>query len=411
VRVNGTVDDLTRLTSADLFASVSLPSMSELDGFLNQDLPDFPFSMEVSFSGTGSQFTLDPLKANLGPNDLSGKISIDLKDGPIIEGRISSDFLDIAWLTKIDKDDQATAETDGRVFPDSPILYAKFGNAKIDLGLSVDHLILDYTELNGVRLDLSLREDYFRIDSFEFTGPLGETLSGKLAISHSDAQTQLDFEMEADELRLGLATAKDQDISTYPPTSISMEINGKGATWHQLASSLNGRIRIVQGKGLIANAGLELLFSDLLSKLFNTLNPIAKKSMYTELDCAIINATIDSGKVLVDPIIFHTEQITILSGGQIDLETEEINLEFQTKVRKGIGISASMAINPFIKLGGTLSSPIIELNPTGVAFSGSVAIATAGLSLIGKSLFDRFLSSKDPCGEALKKLDKAKKTS
>ena len=81
-RVNGTVDDLTRLTSADLFASVSLPSMSELDGFLNQDFPDFPFSMEVSFSGTGSQFTLDPLKTNLGPNDLSGKISIDLKDRP-----------------------------------------------------------------------------------------------------------------------------------------------------------------------------------------------------------------------------------------------------------------------------------------------------------------------------------------
>jgi len=40
-----------------------------------------------------------------------------------------------------------------------------------------------------------------------------------------------------------------------------------------------------------------------------------------------------------------------------------------------------------------------------VAFSGSVAIATAGLSLIGKSLFDRFLSSKDPCEQALKKLD------
>ena len=408
-RVNGTVDDLTRLTSADLFASLSLPSMSELDGFLNQDFPDFPFSMEVSFSGTGSQFTLDPLKTNLGPNDLSGKISIDLKDGPIIEGRISSDFLDIASLTKIDKGDQAAVETDGRVFPDSPIPYAKFGSAKIDLDLSADRLILDYTELDGVRLYLSLREDYFRIDSFEFTGPLGETLSGMLAISHSDAETQLDFEMEGDELRLGLAAAKDQDISTYPPTSISMEINGKGATWHQLASSLDGRIRIVQGKGLIANAGLELLFSDLLSELFNTLNPFAKKSIYTELDCAVINAAIDSGKVLVDPIIIHTEQITILSGGRIDLETEKINLEFQTKLRKGIGISAGMAINPFIKLGGTLSSPTIELDPAGVAFSGSVAIATAGLSLIGKSLFDRFLSSKDPCEEALKKLDNAEK--
>ena len=148
-----------------------------------------------------------------------------------------------------------------------------------------------------------------------------------------------------------------------------------------------------------------MLFSDLLSELFNTLNPFAEKSVYTKLDCAVINAEINSGKVLVDPIIFHTEQITILSGGQIDLETEKLDLEFQTKVRKGIGISTSMVINPFIKLGGTLSESTIELDPAGVAFSGSVAVATVGLSLVGKSLFDRFISNKDPCGEALKKLN------
>ena len=111
--------------------------------------------------------------------------------------------------------------------------------------------------------------------------------------------------------------------------------------------------------------------------------------------------------MLVDPIIFHTEQITILSGGQIDLGTEKIDLEFQTKVRKGIGISAGMVVNPFIKLGGTLATPTIELNPAGVAFSGSVAVATAGLSIIGKSLFDRFLGNRDPCGEALEKLQQA----
>jgi len=408
-RINGTVDDLTRLTSADLSASVSLPSLSELDGFMEQDFPDVPFSMEVSFAGTGSQFTLDPLKAKLGPSDLSGKISMNLKENPVIEGQIRSDFLDLAWLTAPDEGKKAAAKTDGRVFPDAPIPYREYGRAKVDLDLSVDHLKLEHTELDGVRLDLSLSEDYFRVNSFEFGGPLGETLSGRLAISGSETETQLEFQMEGDELRLGLATAEDQDVSTYPPTSISMEINGKGATWHRLASSLDGRIRIVQGKGLIANAGLELLFSDLLSELFNTLNPFAKKSVYTELECAVINAVIDSGKVLVDPIIFHTEQITILSGGQIDLETEKINLEFQTKVRKGIGISASMAINPFIKLGGTLAKPAIELDPAGVAFSGSVAVATVGLSLVGKSLFDRFFGNKDPCGEALKRLDKAEK--
>jgi hypothetical protein len=409
--VDGTVDDFFKPSSADLAVSVSTPSLSKFDGLMDWDFPDLPFSLDLSVSGTGSRFTLDPLRANLGPSNLSGKISMDLKENPVIEGWIRSDFLDLAWLAAADNDEDKVAETNGKVFPDTPIPYREYGKAKIDLNLSVDRLKLNQTELSEFKLELFMDEDHFQLNSFEFGGPLGQKLSGRLSISGSEAETQLEFEMEGDELRLGIAAAEDQDISTYPLTAISIDLAGKGATWHQLASSLDGRIRVVQGEGLIANAGLELLFSDLLSELFNTLNPFAKKSVYTKLDCSVMNAVIDSGKVLVDPIIFNTEQITILSGGQIDLETEKINLEFETKVRKGIGISASMVINPFIKLGGSLSSPTIELDPAGVAFSGSVAVATVGLSLVGKSLFDRFISNRDPCGEALKKLDEAENKS
>ena len=127
----------------------------------------------------------------------------------------------------------------------------------------------------------------------------------------------------------------------------------------------------------------------------------------TTLDCTVINADIASGKILVNPIIVNTEEITIFSGGEIDLSTETMSLDFNTKVRKGIGISAGMVVNPFIRLGGDLSSPSIELDPTAVAVSGSVAVATVGLSLLGRSLWDRFLTSKDPCGQALKKLAEA----
>jgi hypothetical protein len=65
-----------------------------------------------------------------------------------------------------------------------------------------------------------------------------------------------------------------------------------------------------------------------------------------------------------------------------------------------------MVVHPFIKVAGTLASPTIELDPGKAAVTGTVAVATLGLSLIGKSLFDRFLSSKDPCGDALKQLQK-----
>ena len=111
-----------------------------------------------------------------------------------------------------------------------------------------------------------------------------------------------------------------------------------------------------------------------------------------------------NGQVAVDPLLYQTREITIVSGGTIDLVSEKVILDFHTQVRKGIGLSAGMVINPFIRLGGSLSSPAIQLDPAGVAVKGTVAVATVGLSVLARSLYDRFLSGKDPCGKAYKKL-------
>ena len=160
------------------------------------------------------------------------------------------------------------------------------------------------------------------------------------------------------------------------------------------------------GSGKVANAGLDLLFSDFLTQLFTTLNPFAETSDYTQLDCAVMAADAVSGKVDVLPVIIHTEQLTMLSQGVIDLNTEGIDLSFNTKPRTGIGLSAGALINPLIKVGGRLTSPAIEMDPAGTVVSGGLAVATLGISVLAKSVNDRFLSSRDPCGDARKELAK-----
>jgi hypothetical protein len=117
-------------------------------------------------------------------------------------------------------------------------------------------------------------------------------------------------------------------------------------------------------------------------------------------------ANIVDGQVEVYPVIVQTEQLTILTEGSIDLNTEDIDLSFNTKVRQGLGLSAGMIINPLIKVGGRMATPAVELDPAGAVVSGGLAVATAGISLLAKSMSDRFLSSKDPCGDALKEIEK-----
>ena len=175
-------------------------------------------------------------------------------------------------------------------------------------------------------------------------------------------------------------------------------------------SSLNGKYVSYLGKGQLASAGMDVLFSDFLTQLFTTLNPFAETSEYTLLDCAVMAAELTDGLIKVFPVIFHTEQLTILSEGTVDMNTENLDLSFNTKPRTGIGLSTGMIINPLIKVGGRLTTPAVEMDPEGTLVSGGLAVATVGLSLLAKSMSDRFLSSKDPCGDARKAIENPKAT-
>lgn len=45
-----------------------------------------------------------------------------------------------------------------------------------------------------------------------------------------------------------------------------------------------------------------------------------------------------------------------------DLNTEVLNIEFNTKPRKGVGVSADMFVTPFVKVVGTLASSRIGVD-------------------------------------------------
>jgi hypothetical protein len=244
------------------------------------------------------------------------------------------------------------------------------------------------------------------LNPFTLKGERGGEFIGEMRLDDHGAIPQFHLSMHGKNMRLGLAAAPGQDPATFPPIELDVLLNAPGNTRREMASNLDGKIRMYAGSGLVAQAGVTLLFSDFLTELFSTLNPFAKTSQYTRLDCAVMAADAVSGKVDVFPIIYNTEQLTILSEGVIDLNSEKINLSFNTKPRQGLGLSAGVLINPLIKVGGTLAAPRIELDPAGTVKSTGLAVATVGISLLAKSMADRFLSSPDPCGDARKEIAK-----
>ena len=158
---------------------------------------------------------------------------------------------------------------------------------------------------------------------------------------------------------------------------------------------------VARGAGITDNSAVDLLGADVLSELFDTLNPFAKHHQYTQLECTIVFIEIEDGVARFDPMAIRTDKVTLLGKGKIDFTTEKIRLDWKTKPRKGIGVGAGTLVNPFVELGGTLSKPHISLDPVHAATTTGMAVATVGLSILGEGMWNRFSAGKKVCAKVL----------
>jgi hypothetical protein len=183
-------------------------------------------------------------------------------------------------------------------------------------------------------------------------------------------------------------------------------VSGTGKSLHEIAASSEGWALLILGPGRIPNTLGSFVSSDVLLSLMDALNPFRKSSPYTEFECGVAAAGIRSGKAVVEPIATRTDKLTVVGNGKLDFNTEAIDLVWTLKPRRGIGLSGSTIVNPFIKLGGTLASPALDLKPVQAAVSTGAAVATAGLTLLFRGIYDRITAEKKVCANALAKARK-----
>jgi hypothetical protein len=149
------------------------------------------------------------------------------------------------------------------------------------------------------------------------------------------------------------------------------------------------------------------LFGDFLNQVLVAVNPFVKKEPSTDVVCGVYFVDVKDGVVAIDPgAVLQTDKMNMFASGILDLNTEKLNVKFDTAARKGIGVSAGDFVNPFVRIGGTMSSPRLALDAKGTVVEGGVAVATLGLSIVAKGMYGRWFASKDPCG---KFIDEAKK--
>ena len=356
------------------------------------------------------------LKAALGENQISGRASTTLGELKRIEADLSSPFLDLTPLFPAPPETvgnaepgaaakaepvkaESTAPKEKFLFSEEPLPMVKLKGNEANLHLAVAGLKLSNKSLKDVDLTAVVDKSHVTLTA-RAHGSIEGSMESSITIEPIEgdsAKMKLKFGIE--NLRAGL-DMKDMQATEVPLLGLAIELTTQGRSPRELATNSNGHMVMTQGAGKTKAEFLDAFGGNVLSELRSRLNPFRAQDPFTKVDCAVVRADIVNGAVTVNPVLLQTLKVTVVAQGKIDLHTEKFNFDFDTRPRKGIGVSPGMFANPFIKVEGTLMSPRLAVGAKGVTSAG-VAAATGGLSVIWGGIVDRVKGEADMCKKAL----------
>lgn len=384
-------------------------------GFSNR-LPDDSYLLgtELALAADGA-LRLSDLDIQLGASDLHGQLYYQPGAPARVEAELKAQTLDMRFLAAtFDREvEQAGGNTgSGQQLESSAPLTQSQLEARMIPATPLDVSWLE--EFEG-RVSLVIEEFIARDDlrsqgEFAFTivdGKLasdkmqwsGDFSSGQASLTLQNAAPGASASLQLESHRLPLFWLFAGNSGSNRQSDYRITMAGRGATVQELATSLNGTVYLRGGGGRINHQGLNLFFGDVIGEIFSSINPMSEQEPYTQVECHSGGVVIKDGLATLDPgMVMRTDKIDIALGGTVDLNTEGLDLVFNTRSRTGVGISASKALTPYLKLGGNFSYPSLGVNAKGVVVSGGAAFATGGLSILAEGMWDRWVAtSVNPC--------------
>lgn len=387
---------------------------------LREGLPAVPLTMSGSYAGSRARLEVKDVKGRLAESEFTAWASVVRTGKRRVDAELTSPSLDLAPLLAQDPGSIAKAKSAAGararpkpkpaekdfIFGEEPLPLDALKGLEAKLHLVVGELKITGGALKEVDATLTAGDGRLALEGRARGGVAG-TLGGSVKLApENGGTTGLSIDLAAQDLRAGFGSGGGPiEPGQEPATSLQAELTAKGGSARQLAASANGRVLLTLGPGKVKSGLVGLVGGDMLGELASKLNPFADKDPYTQLDCVVVRADIVGGRAAVRPVLMQGEKVTVVAAGKVDLHTEELKFDFNTRPRRGIGISASMFTAPFIEIAGTLANPRLGMGTKG-ATAGAAAAATGGVSVLAQGLFDRMLGAKDVCKETLEQAAK-----
>ena len=292
------------------------------------------------------------------------------------------------------------------IIPDTPLLLAPLASLDSEGSIIVGEVTLrDGRRLQRVGAQFTSRDANLDV-KFTAGAILGGSMRGRLQFDgrRGDAPG-VHLVVDAQDLDLAALAAAagiKRDIRSGKVRA-SVDVNGRGATPHRVASTMSGTILVVAGPASLGRATGQ--GESALSQLAGALDPLQSVDAATELRCAVLRLPVANGIARVDrSIAVETGKIAASASGTLDFRDETLDLSVQPQIREGVQIDVSQFAS-LVRIRGRFDKPSVAVDAAASA-QALAAIAAlgakgGGLAAIGRSLIAPNAPTAAPCAVAL----------
>lgn len=409
--------NLNAITGQQLSLNLSMNTfpIKEQDGDLFSSLLQqyLPIKLSSNAATATDKFRLVIEKSSFGESTFDSILNIEniSQEMPKLDISLNAEKLSFqspVGQKESEKVSDAIAEkpnqTNNKIFSESPIDFSFMQTADVKADLAIKEFSLNKVTVNDIVGSGSLNsgseesnseQRVLAIQELSATIAEGE-ITGDFLLAKSEQPADIDLRIDVSGLALESLSFMPQEQLSGGDLTIDADLQLVGDSLAEFAAASNGQFYLDVTDAVVQNDRFELIGSDLILDLLNKLNPFSKSDPTTELECATIYLPIDNGVAKIDDsLALQTSKLVILADGDVDLNTEKLDLKFTPISKAGIGVNVSSMVK-FIKLGGTLAHPTPEVDAGGLVTSGlaaGAAISTGGVSLLATGLIDKVVKN------------------
>jgi len=351
-------------------------SLADLTPLAGVSLPPLgPYSFVGDLSDADGGYKVAGMQLKMGTSDVAGDASVALADAkPKIVATLTSSLLDakdfgVKPAPSPDAAPTASKSGDGRVFPAEPLPLDLLKAVDARIVFTGQKVIRGPATLDGLAVDLDLTGGKLTI------GKIDAGLSGgKLAISGvvdgSTPQPSVALKLTGRGVEAGtlLQTFGQSAVLSGGKVDLEVDVKGQGESVRQIMAGLNGRTDMQMGAAKINNGFAKLMLSDLF-KLIST----GGSADGSNLNCVVSKFDIAKGVATSKALVLDTSGATIVGTGKIMLDSEKLDMRLNPEAKEANLANLAIPVN----VGGTLASPSVLPDPTGLAKDATGALAGA----------------------------------